>query len=278
MQNDGAQGILRCRHSGENVFLVSFASTAVSMTREFFGVSLILPIVFGLDGLLWSFPAAGLLTFIIAIFFIRQTYPEPKNDLVFPTGSDIIGKKGGGRMVLVLGNSWNPGNFAAGELFFAPRQRSEVPNDLEKYLYKLPNTPQYSPYARQVREMIDKALAIPYEDVWTTSQDGLRLHGKFYPAADPKAPVQILCHGYQSVAEKDFCGGLPMGLEDGCAVLMVDQRSHGKKRGKISDLRGQRAAGLPVLDRLYSGKMRPGREDFALRNVHGSGYGADGRR
>lgn len=75
-------------------FLFSFASTAVSMTREIlFGVSLILPIVFGLDGLLWSFPGADLLTFIIAIFFIRQTYLELKNDLVFPTGSDIIGKK-----------------------------------------------------------------------------------------------------------------------------------------------------------------------------------------
>ena len=49
------------------------------MTREIlFGVSLILPIVFGLDGPLWSFPAADLLTFIIAIFFIRQTYLELK--------------------------------------------------------------------------------------------------------------------------------------------------------------------------------------------------------
>lgn len=57
----------------------AFASTAVSMTREIiFGVSLpiILPIFFGLDGLLWPFPAADLLTFIIAIFFIRQTYRE----------------------------------------------------------------------------------------------------------------------------------------------------------------------------------------------------------
>ncbi len=55
------------------------ASTVVSLTREIiFGVSLpiILPIFFGLDGLLWSFPAADLLTFIIAIFFIRQTYRE----------------------------------------------------------------------------------------------------------------------------------------------------------------------------------------------------------
>lgn len=94
MQNDGAQGIPECRHSGENVFLVFLRfHCRLHDTGNFFGVSLILPIVFGPDGLLWSFPAAGLLTFIIAIFFIRQTYLELKNDLVFPTGSDIIGKK-----------------------------------------------------------------------------------------------------------------------------------------------------------------------------------------
>ncbi len=94
MQNDGVQGIPECRHSGENVFLVFLRlHRRLHDTGIFFGVSLILPIVFGPDGLLWSFLAAGLLTFIIAIFFIRQTYLELKNDLVFPTGSDIIGKK-----------------------------------------------------------------------------------------------------------------------------------------------------------------------------------------
>ena len=59
------------------------ASTVVSMTREIiFGVFLpiIMPIFMGLDGLLWSFPVADLLTFVIAIFFIRQTYKELNND------------------------------------------------------------------------------------------------------------------------------------------------------------------------------------------------------
>ncbi len=54
-------------------------STIISLTREIiFGVFLpiIMPIFMGLDGLLWSFPAADLLTFVIAIFFIRQTYQE----------------------------------------------------------------------------------------------------------------------------------------------------------------------------------------------------------
>lgn len=55
------------------------ASTAVSMTREIiFGVFLpiLMPIAMGLDGLLCSFPVADILTFVIAIFFIRQTYKE----------------------------------------------------------------------------------------------------------------------------------------------------------------------------------------------------------
>ncbi len=53
------------------------ASTIVSLTREvIFGVALpiILPIFFGLDGLLYSFPLADILTFVIALIFIRQTY------------------------------------------------------------------------------------------------------------------------------------------------------------------------------------------------------------
>lgn len=57
----------------------AFASTIVSLTREIiFGVFLpiILPIFFGLDGILWSFPIADLLTFFIAIYFIQETYHE----------------------------------------------------------------------------------------------------------------------------------------------------------------------------------------------------------
>lgn len=54
-------------------------STIISLTREIiFGVFLpiILPIFFGLDGILYSFPAADILTFIIAAIIIRKTYKE----------------------------------------------------------------------------------------------------------------------------------------------------------------------------------------------------------
>lgn len=58
-------------------------STTISLTREIiFGVFLpiIMPIYMGLDGLLWSFPVADILTFVIAACFIRQTYKELSND------------------------------------------------------------------------------------------------------------------------------------------------------------------------------------------------------
>lgn len=54
-------------------------STIISMTREIIlGVALpiILPIFFGLDGLLYSFPAADILTFLIAFVIIRHTYKD----------------------------------------------------------------------------------------------------------------------------------------------------------------------------------------------------------
>ena len=54
-------------------------STVVTMTREIiFGVFLpiLMPVVMGLDGILWSFPVADILTFVIAVLFIRQTYKE----------------------------------------------------------------------------------------------------------------------------------------------------------------------------------------------------------
>ena len=54
-------------------------STTVSMAREIiFGVFLpiIMPVFMGLDGILWSFPTADVLTLIIATVIIKKTYKE----------------------------------------------------------------------------------------------------------------------------------------------------------------------------------------------------------
>ena len=57
----------------------ALASTVISMIREVvFGVgfALLLPILFGLDGVLYSMPVSDALTFVIAAFVIRQTLRE----------------------------------------------------------------------------------------------------------------------------------------------------------------------------------------------------------
>ena len=54
-------------------------STALSMIREIvFGVgfALLLPIFFGLDGVLYSMPVSDILTFAVALFLIIRTYKE----------------------------------------------------------------------------------------------------------------------------------------------------------------------------------------------------------
>ena len=44
------------------------------------GFAILLPMFFGLDGLLYSFPAADILTFLIAVFVICYTYKELRSD------------------------------------------------------------------------------------------------------------------------------------------------------------------------------------------------------
>ena len=54
-------------------------STVLSMIREIvFGVgfALLLPLRFGLDGVLYSMPLSDILTFVIAVYLIIKTYKE----------------------------------------------------------------------------------------------------------------------------------------------------------------------------------------------------------
>ena len=54
-------------------------STILSLLREIVfgaGFAVLLPVFFGLDGLLYSFPLADIITFLIAIVIIRQTYRD----------------------------------------------------------------------------------------------------------------------------------------------------------------------------------------------------------
>ena len=75
--------VLATVNKGTFIFLQSLGkaveSTVISLTREIvFGVALpiLFPLFWGLDGLLYSVPAADILTFLIAAVVIRRTYRE----------------------------------------------------------------------------------------------------------------------------------------------------------------------------------------------------------
>ena len=75
--------IFACVNKATFIFLQAMgkavASTMLSMVREIvFGVgfAILLPMFFGLDGVLYSMPVSDIITFIIALVIIRHTYKE----------------------------------------------------------------------------------------------------------------------------------------------------------------------------------------------------------
>ena len=93
-------------------------------------------------------------------------------------------------------------------------------------------TEPVKPYREQIIQYIKAAAALPCEKVWTKSFDGLNLCARLY-VNDPKAPFDILFHGYKSGSIKDFSGGINLSLKSGHNVLLVDQRAHGDSEGNI---------------------------------------------
>lgn len=102
---------------------------------------------------------------------------------------------------------------------------------------------QYMPFIKSCHQWQDEQYR---EDVWITTRDGLRLHGTYFPGKEgregtPKRLV-IAFHGYSSEGMKDYTALSRFYIRDlGCAMLMVDQRSHGQSQGEY--------IGFGVLDR-----------------------------
>ena len=109
-------------------------------------------------------------------------------------------------------------------VFRSPQRGQEV-------VRRIPNGPQYAPYADQMYRMIDWLIARPSEDVSIVSRDGLKLAARLYPAPEG-APVAICFHGYRAPAQRDFCGGARALIESGYRVLLVDERAHGRSEGR----------------------------------------------
>ncbi len=80
------------------------------------------------------------------------------------------------------------------------------------------------------QHLIKEAEALKYEDAWIESEDGLKLHARFYPNENAERIV-ICCHGFHGTGCGDFCAILPMLVRD-CTVLLIDERCAGESEGK----------------------------------------------
>lgn len=98
--------------------------------------------------------------------------------------------------------------------------------------YKMINKSKLKQYIGVTTELVENVMKIPYEDIYTTSHDGKKLHAKLYMVKDG-APFALQFHGYRSTSVCDFSGGGILAMRLGMNVIMVDQRAHGESDGTI---------------------------------------------
>ena len=109
--------------------------------------------------------------------------------------------------------------------FYSPEDRREDP-------YSVMDGEQYEAVCDSITactRLMDKA---PCKWVKTRSFDGLNLSARYYHTADG-APLQILFHGYRSMALRDCAGGFYLAKKLGCNILAVDQRAHARSGGHV---------------------------------------------
>lgn len=111
--------------------------------------------------------------------------------------------------------------------FYVPRR--ELPGEEE---YPIPPGEIYEPFRETMVGWMKQTRAMPREDFWIRSFDGLKLHGEYFEYA-PGAPIELMMHGYRGSAERDLCGGVQRAFALGRSVLIVDQRASGKSDGKV---------------------------------------------
>lgn len=74
-------------------------------------------------------------------------------------------------------------------------------------------------------------LEQPHEEVYTTSRDGLKLHGCYFPGEPDSKKLVICFHGYTSQCMSDYIGLSDYYLKHGFRMLLVDARAHGQSEG-----------------------------------------------
>ena len=89
-----------------------------------------------------------------------------------------------------------------------------------------------NPYAADIQEKAQALQDLNLEQVAIRSRDGYVLRARWYPAEGAKRTV-ILVHGWRSRWNVDFSASSPFLHENGCNLLLIDQRCHGESGGDL---------------------------------------------
>lgn len=111
--------------------------------------------------------------------------------------------------------------------FFVPKHGPVAMDD-----YAIPKGEIYEPFREQMVQWMKEVRALPHEDFYITSFDGLKLHGKYYEYA-PGAPIELMFHGYRGNSDRDLCGGVQRCFSLGRSCLLVDQRASSASDGHV---------------------------------------------
>lgn len=90
----------------------------------------------------------------------------------------------------------------------------------------------FADHKQTLAPMLDELMKQPYEQLFITSHDGLRLAARYYHA-DDDAPFVIMMHGYRAFGPNDFCGSFGIFKKMGWNILMPDERACGISEGSV---------------------------------------------
>ena len=77
---------------------------------------------------------------------------------------------------------------------------------------------------------------LPHEDVFITSEDGLKLHGTLFPAPGEAANYVLGIHGFQSKAWYEYAPHIRFYQSIGFGMLLPDDRGHGESEGDYATM------------------------------------------
>ena len=94
------------------------------------------------------------------------------------------------------------------------------------------NLEKFNEHKDAMKGFLNEYEALKKESVCITSFDSLRLYASYIPSAEKTERLVIAFHGYRSCAAADFAPICSFLRDNGCSLLLVDQRSHGRSEGK----------------------------------------------